>query len=151
MSSAPPALSPAEEALATKFRAMLKAGVPEQAVRNKMAAEGAPAAVTAAVFGGAEEAAVETGGTEKWTGRRDRSGGGGGPAGDASCAASGEGNRRRASNLLTLHWTPLSGLSEEMVRAAFLLLAFGRSFDTAGLQRRCPLSPPRRLKPLWSK
>ena len=103
--TAAPTLTAAEEAQVGKYRGMLKAGVPNQAVRNKMSSEGLAAKLIEAVCG--LDRGVATGGTEKWGGREGKVGE------EEKVGANGaRPNGAKPSNLLTLHWTPL-GLSEE--------------------------------------
>jgi hypothetical protein len=103
-------LSAEDEAKVSKYRGMLKAGVPTDAVRHKMVGDGLGARLVASVCGG--DKGVDTGGTERWQGRDSNNSAADGGLADAGKTAQAKKPKVPASKLLTLHWTPL-GLSEE--------------------------------------
>ena len=83
-------LSAEEEQLVGKYRSMLKAGVPPNAVQNKMRAEGLVLKLITAVVGGTNNI-------------------------ESKSIVDGERSQKKApSKLMTLHWTPLE-VSEEQL------------------------------------
>ena len=91
------ALSPEDEAQVAKFRGMLKAGVPNQAVRNKMGSEGIDIKLIFHVCGG-----------DRATGAQE-------PKKCPTGASLPHMAARQSppSNLVTIHWTPLRSLSAD--------------------------------------
>jgi len=145
------ALSEDEEKACSKFRSMLKAGVPAQAVRNKMAAENLAAKLINSVCG-AEH--VETGGTESWAGRSDK--GGKGSSNGTGKGTGGKGGGEKQSKMLTLHWTPLDFSEEDHKNSVWARGAGSRRASTGGLGGSssgggCDSPELKRLELLFSK
>ena len=143
-------LSEEEEKSCGKFRSMLKAGVPPQAVRNKMAAENLAAKLINSVCGPEH---VETGGTESWVGRSGTGGKGSSSRGGKG-GKSGKGGKQ--SSMLTLHWTPLDFSEEDHKKSVWARGTCSRRASTGGLGNNsggggCDSPELKRLELLFSK
>ena len=132
-------LSAEEEQLVGKYRSMIKAGVPPQAVQNKMRAEGLVLKLITAVVGGSDENESQDG---KAAGQ---------------CKGKEMGKRKKLeSKLMTLHWTPLEVSEEQLgttVWAKSQARKRGSKNDGEGSTGSCRVLSPEmhKLEQLFSK